>query len=54
MQGWDTTGAAVVGGTTTVIDFANQEIGKSMTDSVRDYRANKIDGITCCDILCTQ
>ena len=49
VQGWDTTGAAVVGGTTTVIDFANQEIGKSMTDSVRDYRANKIDGITCCD-----
>lgn len=49
VQGWDTTKAAVVGGTTTVIDFANQEIGKSMTDSVKEYRADKIDGITCCD-----
>lgn len=49
VRGWETTQAAVVGGTTTVIDFANQEIGKSMTESVKDYRAEKIDGITSCD-----
>lgn len=49
VRGWETTQAAVVGGTTTVIDFANQEIGKSMTESVKDYRSGKIDGITSCD-----
>lgn len=49
VRGWETTKAAVVGGTTTVIDFANQEIGKSMTESVKNYRAEKIDGIASCD-----
>ena len=49
VMGWETSTGAVVGGTTTVIDFANQEIGKSMKESVDSYVADRIEGKTCCD-----
>ena len=49
VMGWETSKGAVVGGTTTVIDFCNQVTGKSMKESVDEYRAEKIDGITSCD-----
>ena len=49
VMGWETTTGAVAGGTTTVIDFANQEIGKSMKASVDDYVSEKIEGKACCD-----
>ncbi len=49
VMGWETTTGAVVGGTTTVIDFANQVIGKSMKESVEEYVTEKIEGKACCD-----
>lgn len=49
VMGWETTTGAVVGGTTTVIDFANQVIGKSMKQSVEEYVSEKIEGKACCD-----
>ena len=33
--GWESSSAAVCGGTTTVVDFVNQEIGKSLKESDR-------------------
>jgi len=49
VRGFETSAAALVGGTTTVVDFANQEIGRSIADSIQDYRNQKIDGVTSCD-----
>src|SRR5699024_1298150 len=34
VSGFETSHAAVAGGTTTVVEFVNQEQGKSMTDSI--------------------
>lgn len=34
VRGFETSHAAVAGGTTTVVEFVNQEQGKSMTDSI--------------------
>lgn len=49
VRGFETSCAALVGGTTTVVDFANQEIGKSFKESIANYRSEKIDGITMVD-----
>ena len=49
VMGWETTPGAVVGGTTTVIDFCNQEIGHSMKYSIDHYIDDRIEGKTCCD-----
>ena len=38
VMGWETSCGAVVGGTTTVIDFCNQEVGHSMKYSIDHYR----------------
>lgn len=48
-MGWESSDAGVVSGTTTVVDFANQEIGKSMKDSLDAYRRDKVTGKACCD-----
>lgn len=37
VRGFETSNAAAVGGTTTVIDFVNQEPGKTIIDSIKDY-----------------
>ena len=33
VRGFETSNAAIAGGTTTIVDFANQEIGKSLKDT---------------------
>lgn len=47
--GWESSDAAVVSGTTTVIDFVNQRIGWSVKDSVDKYVEDKVEGKACCD-----
>ena len=47
--GWESSSAAVCGGTTTVVDFVNQEIGKSLKESVQNYVKNEIRDQACCD-----
>jgi len=49
VRGFETSNAALVGGTTTVVDFANQEIGKSLTDSIQRYMDEKVAGKAMCD-----
>jgi len=44
----DSSGAAVLGGTTTVIDFANPEVGEPLSSAVSRWRA-RADGHTLCD-----
>ena len=48
-RGFETSNAAVAGGTTTVIEFVNQVKGKGLTQSVEDYRRDKADGIAAAD-----
>ena len=47
--GFDTTPAALVGGTTTVIDFTPQPQGMSLVDSLAKHREEKADGISAVD-----
>lgn len=49
VMGWETSCGAVVGGTTTVIDFCNQEVGHTMKYSIDHYRSDKIEGKVACD-----
>ncbi|MHB8063984.1 MAG: amidohydrolase family protein, partial [Ruminiclostridium sp.] len=47
--GWESSEAAVCGGTTTIVDFVNQKIGKSIKASVEEYVEKKVGNLACCD-----
>ena len=47
--GFDTTPAAIVGGTTSVIDFTPQPAGMSLQDSIAKHREEAIEGKTAVD-----
>lgn len=49
VRGFETSNAALVGGTTTVVDFANQKMGWSVQDSIDEYIEEKIVGKAMCD-----
>ena len=49
VRGFETAGAAVAGGTTTVIEFVNQVKGKGLVDSIEDYRKKEVDGVSAAD-----
>ena len=42
VRGFETSDAAAVGGTTTVIDFVNQAPGKTIIDSINEYNKNDV------------
>lgn len=46
VRGFETTAAAALGGTTTVIEFINQEAGKGLIDSVTDFDKASAEGIS--------
>lgn len=49
VRGFETSNAAAVGGTTTLIEFVNQEQGKGLIESIDDYRKSDVDGIAMVD-----
>lgn len=49
VRGFETSNAAVAGGTTTVIEFVNQVKGKGLIDSIEDYRRENADNIAMAD-----
>lgn len=49
VRGFETSHAAAVGGTTTLIEFVNQEKGKGLVESIEDYRKTDVDGIAMVD-----
>ncbi len=49
VRGFETSNAAAVGGTTTVVEFVNQVKGKGLLESVEDYKKEKADGIAMVD-----
>lgn len=46
VRGFETTAAAALGGTTTVIEFVNQEQGKGLIQSVKDFETSSVQGIS--------
>lgn len=49
VRGFETSNAAAVGGTTTVIEFVNQIEGKGLIDTIDDYRKENAEGIAMVD-----
>lgn len=49
VRGFETSNAAAVGGTTTVIEFVNQVKGKGLIDSIDNYRKENAEGIAMVD-----
>lgn len=49
VRGFETSNAAAVGGTTTVIEFVNQEQGKGLVESIDEYRKKEAEGIAMVD-----
>ncbi|MGI6731165.1 MAG: dihydropyrimidinase [Anaerovoracaceae bacterium] len=49
VRGFETSNAAAVGGTTTLIEFVNQVQGKGLVESIDDYRKEDADGIAMVD-----
>lgn len=49
VRGYETSNAAIAGGTTTIVDFANQEIGKSLKESIEKYNMHKVAPKAMCD-----
>lgn len=49
VRGFETSNAAAVGGTTTLIEFVNQEKGKGLVETLENYKASDADGIAMVD-----
>ncbi len=49
VRGFETSNAAALGGTTTLIEFVNQVKDKGLVDSIEDYRRENVDGIAMVD-----
>ncbi|HPO04519.1 MAG TPA: amidohydrolase family protein, partial [Bacillota bacterium] len=49
VRGFETSNAAAVGGTTTLIEFVNQVQGKGLVESIDEYRKTDADGIAMVD-----
>lgn len=44
VRGFETSNAAAVGGTTTVIEFVNQDQGKGLLESIQGYKKARVEG----------
>ena len=44
VRGFETSAAAAAGGTTTMVEFVNQEQGKSIAASIQDYESERVAG----------
>lgn len=49
VRGFETSNAAAVGGTTTVIEFVNQNPGEALIDTIDDYRKAEAEGTAMVD-----
>ncbi len=49
VRGFETSNAAIVGGTTTVIEFVNQEPGKGIAESIKHYEQQEVVGTAMAD-----
>lgn len=49
VRGFETSNAALIGGTTTLIEFVNQEDGKGMIETIDTYNKAEVEGIAMAD-----
>lgn len=49
VRGFETTNAAIVGGTTTVIEFVNQEPGKGIAETIEEYDRREVAPLAMAD-----
>lgn len=49
VRGFETSNAAILGGTTTVIEFVNQVKNKGLVESIEDYRTENVEGVAMAD-----
>ncbi len=49
VRGFETSNAALTGGTTTLIEFVNQVEGKGMLETIDDYNKDEVEGIAMAD-----
>lgn len=49
VRGFETSNAAAIGGTTTVIEFINQIKGKGLVESIEEYIKDQVEGIAMVD-----
>ncbi|MGE7768438.1 dihydropyrimidinase [Peribacillus sp. NPDC096540] len=49
VRGFETSNAAIVGGTTTVIEFVNQEAGKGIAETIIDYDKKEVSDLAMVD-----
>lgn len=49
VRGFEYSNAAAVGGTTTVIEFVNQEAGKGLIETIDNYRKESVNGVAMVD-----
>lgn len=49
VRGFETSNAAAVGGTTTVVEFVNQIQGKGLLDTLEDYRKEEVQDVAMVD-----
>jgi dihydropyrimidinase len=49
VRGFETSNAAIVGGTTTLIEFVNQTKGKGLVQSIDEYWGKNVDGVAMAD-----
>jgi dihydropyrimidinase len=49
VRGFETSSAAALGGTTTVIEFVNQKKGQGLLESMEQYRKEQVDGLALVD-----
>lgn len=49
VRGFETSNAALIGGTTTVIEFVNQKEGKGMIETLEEYNSEEVQGVAMAD-----
>lgn len=49
VKGFETSNAALVGGTTTLIEFVNQKPGKGIAESIKEYEKEEVKGVAMVD-----
>lgn len=49
VRGFETSNAAAVGGTTTVVEFVNQKQGKGLIDTIDNYRKEEVENVAMVD-----
>lgn len=51
VRGYETSAAALMGGTTTIADFMNNDYGSTVAEAISEYEKKVVNGSACCDYV---